>query len=56
MAGLFSLSTNSDKHNGDFLNKLFLGMFYLQHLGNRGGFAYFEDKEIRKQKFKRYCP
>ena len=33
MPGLFALSVNPDKYKGDFLQDLFLGTFYHQHLG-----------------------
>lgn len=33
MPGLFALSINPDKYNADFLQDLFLGTFYHQHLG-----------------------
>ena len=52
MAGLFGLSINSKKYKKNFLDTLFLGMFYHQHLGKRGGFVYFENGEPEKQEFK----
>ena len=33
MAGLFGLSINSEKYKGNFLEDLFWGTFYQQHLG-----------------------
>ena len=52
MAGLFGLSIDRRKFKGNFLDPLFLGMFYHQHLGKRGGFVYFEEKKIKKQEFR----
>ena len=52
MAGLFGLSVNPRKFKGNFLDPLFLGMFYHQHLGKRGGFVYFQNKEIEKEEFR----
>lgn len=52
MAGLFGLSVDRRKFKGNFLDSLFLGMFYHQHLGRRGGFVYFENKKIKKQEFR----
>ena len=52
MAGLFALSINPKVYKGDFGDELFLGMFYHQHLGTRGGFVFFEDNNVRKQSFK----
>jgi amidophosphoribosyltransferase len=51
-AGLFGLSIDRREFKGNFLDPLFLGMFYHQHLGNRGGFVYFENKEIKKREFR----
>lgn len=52
MAGLFGLSIDPKTYKGDFGDELFLGMFYHQHLGKRGGFVYFEEDEAIKQTFK----
>ena len=52
MAGLFGISVDSYKYGGRFLDELFLGMFYHQHLGRRGGFVYFENDKAKKQTFK----
>ena len=52
MAGLFGLSIDPKVYSGDFSDELFLGMFYHQHLGKRGGIVYFEKDKARKQTFK----
>lgn len=52
MAGLFGLSVNPELYQGSFPNELFLGMFYHQHLGKRGGFVYFQSGNVKKQSFK----
>ena len=52
MAGLFGLSIDPETYKGNFGDELFLGMFYHQHLGKRGGFVYFEKDKARKQAFK----
>lgn len=52
MAGLFGLSIDLKTYEDDFSDELYLGMFYHQHLGKRGGFVYFEKDKVRKQTFK----
>jgi len=52
MAGLFGLSIDLERYEGNFSDELFLGMFYHQHLGKRGGFVWFDGSKARKQIFK----
>lgn len=50
MAGLFGLSTNLVVSKGNFLNDLFWGTFYQQHLGEQyGGLSTWDGKKIKIQ-------
>lgn len=50
MAGLFALSTDPAVYQGDFLDDLFWGTFYQQHLGEEyGGLSVREGQDIRVQ-------
>jgi amidophosphoribosyltransferase len=48
MAGLFALSADPGRYQGDFLEDLFLGTFYQQHLGEAySGLSTFADGQFR---------
>lgn len=48
MPGLFALSVNSQQYESDFLEDLFIGTFYHQHLGEAyGGLSTFSDGQFR---------
>jgi amidophosphoribosyltransferase len=48
MPGLFALSVNSQQYKSDFLEDLFIGTFYHQHLGEAyGGLSTFSDGQFR---------
>lgn len=48
MAGLFALSINSKKYQGNFLEDLFRGTFYHQHLGEEySGLSTYDDGKIK---------